>query len=498
MNLRNIIKLANHKYFDGKWYIKKYKKLPYFSLMKYYAAYKYIKYGEKRKHLINQYMHNDEFCMFHNSKSVLSGILSGQRSPIYDKMYNDMDITQYNELDYNIIQIKYNKAINKLKSKDVINVLFIVNLASVFPAENLMKKLKNNKRYSVLICVAPRINQDIKSMEEEYNKALNELQEKYGNIVKGAIKIKNGIIEDVTDYVKKCDIICYPTPYDYNLLYYKPCYAFYHGKLNIHINYGFFRGIYDRVIYKLENYNKFWKVFLETEISQREYREYGLYNGENSVVTGYSKMDRFVEFKKPYKNDKKIIIIAPHHTTGEDAPKEIRISNFEKYEKLFLELPAKYTNVHFHYRPHPLLFPKLKNMKGNKYIEDYIHKLKTYENVTLDEKGDYFEIFAKADGIIQDCGSFLAEWFYTDKPGCYMLADESSKDKYFNELGKKCLDNTYIAYNENDIYNYIEEVIIKENDYMKERRNKFAKELKVNYPHATEKIIEHIEKELNR
>lgn len=79
-----------------------------------------------------------------------------------------------------------------------------------------------------------------------------------------------------------------------------------------------------------------------------------------------------------------------------------------------------------------------------------------------------------------------------------MLADESSRDKYFNELGKQCLDNTYIAYSENDIYNYIEEVIIKGNDPMKESRREFAKIIKNNYPHATDKILEYIEKELLR
>lgn len=498
IKIKEIIKLANNKYFDAKWYIKKYKKLPYLPFMKYLAAYKYIKSDEKKGYQINAFFNNMEFSIINNSESVISLILSDQISTLYDNMYNKINVKETKEIEYKNIKKKYDKQINKLKYKDKINVLFIVNLASVFPAENLMKKIRNNNRYNVTICITPRINQDINSMKEEYQNTLKELQEKYGDIVKETIKIKDNEIVEIIDYTIDNDIICYPTPYDYSLLYYRPQYAFYLGKLTIHINYGFFRGIYDRCIYKLENYNKFWKVFLETDISQKEYKEYGLCNGENSVVTGYSKMDRFMEYSNLERNKSKTIIIAPHHTLDEYAPQEIRLSNFEKYEKMFLELPSKYPKVHFHYRPHPFLFPKLEMIWGKDYVTEYIDKLTQYENVTLDEKGDYFEIFAKADGIIQDCGSFLAEWFYTDKPGCYMLADESSRDKYFNELGKQCLDNTYIAYSENDIYNYIEEVIIKGNDPMKESRREFAKIIKNNYPHATDKILEYIEKELLR
>lgn len=496
MDLSSIINLAKNKYFDAQWYLKKYKKLPYIPLMKYFAAYKYLKSGVKKGHSINQYFNIDEFNLMNKTQNVISALLLDDICPLYEEMYCKINVKNFYETVYEHIQEKYSKKIKELKNKNAINVLFIVNMASVFPAENLMNKLKDDEKYNVSICVAPRINQDIKSMELEYAKTLKELERKYGNIVKGAVKIEKETIVGIIDYIEESDIICYPTPYDYNLLYYRPIYAFYKGKLTIHINYGFFRGIYDRIIYQLDNYNKFWKVFLETEISQNEYKEYGLYNGENSIVTGYSKMDRLKS--NQVKNEKKIIIIAPHHTIDEYAHKEIKLSNFEKYEKFFLELPAKYPNIHFHFRPHPLLFPNLRKSRGNKYIEEYIHKLKKYTNITLDEKGDYFEIFAKADGIIQDCGSFLVEWFYTNKPGCYMLADISSKDKYFNELGKQCLDNTYIAYREDDIYNYIDEVIIKGNDYMKNKRDNFAKLIKNNYPYATDNIVKYLDKELER
>jgi hypothetical protein len=100
--------------------------------------------------------------------------------------------------------------------------------------------------------------------------------------------------------------------------------------------------------------------------------------------------------------------------------------------------------------------------------------------------------------MIHDCGSFKAEYMYTDHPQCYLIKDKTTKDREFSVFGKDILKHTYLAYSEQDILDFINNVVINGNDTMKNDRINFAnKYLKINYPHATDKMLECIKKELS-
>ena len=134
---------------------------------------------------------------------------------------------------------------------------------------------------------------------------------------------------------------------------------------------------------------------------------------------------------------------------------------------------------------------------GKEKVQEYIAKMKLHPNVIYSDGGDYLEQFVQSDGIIQDCGSYLVEYLYTKKPACYMLKTPEDIDAKFAELGKRCLEQYYIAYNEQDIIDYIDNVIIGGDDPKKLSRKKFAEEVvMLNYPHASEKIVAEIKKEL--
>ena len=79
------------------------------------------------------------------------------------------------------------------------------------------------------------------------------------------------------------------------------------------------------------------------------------------------------------------------------------------------------------------------------------------------------------------------------------FASEAAKKAQFNDCGLEVIDHTYQAYGENDIKWFIEEVVIGGRDSMKEERQRFAREnIMVNYPHASEFIVESIAKMLGR
>ena len=401
---------------------------------------------------------------------------------------------------YNIYT-NYNKKLAEIQEKYIngekINIAFLVNMTSMFPAEKLMLLMKDDNIYNVKLYVIPDIRFGNKEMYRIYNETFNELTSKY-NYVEHSVEFdseKEEIIE-YKNIIKDADIVCYPSPYDVSYSLYNPYYAVQENILSIHINYGFFRSKYDRIIYNMDNYSNFWKVFLETDINYNEYKKYGQCEAKNSAVLGYAKMDRLKKYMdNKQKNTRKKIIIAPHHSVDGGMNKTLSLSNFEKYADLFLELPKKYPEIDFIFRPHPVLFTVLKrpNYWGEEKVKKYLDKLTSYENVTYSTEGDYLEVFANSDGIIQDSGSFLVEYFYTGKPCCYMLKSKNDIHDKFNELGIKCLEHTYIAYNQEEILKFIDDVIVKENDYMKDERVSFAeKEIMVNYPNVSRKIYEYI------
>ena len=92
-----------------------------------------------------------------------------------------------------------------------------------------------------------------------------------------------------------------------------------------------------------------------------------------------------------------------------------------------------------------------------------------------DNNQDYLETFANSDTMIHDCGSFTAEYLFTNKPCCYMLKNVDDIKRKFLPMGQKCLDNYYKAFNKNDILNFIDNVVIKGIDPMKNQRDKGIK-----------------------
>ena len=126
-------------------------------------------------------------------------------------------------------------------------------------------------------------------------------------------------------------------------------------------------------------------------------------------------------------------------------------------------------------------------------MDNYIRKLKENPNLTYSSENSYFIDFEKTDALIQDCCSFLVEYFYTQKPQCYMLENPENISKYFSELGSECLSRCYLAYKEKDITDFIDRVVIKKDDPLQSERIRYAnEEIMLNYPKVAQKIKEDI------
>lgn len=77
--------------------------------------------------------------------------------------------------------------------------------------------------------------------------------------------------------------------------------------------------------------------------------------------------------------------------------------------------------------------------------------------------------------MIQDCGSFTAEYTATYKPMLFLIANQEVVADW-NECGKAILEHIYTSKKGEKIEEFISKIVIEENDFMKEDRISFVNE----------------------
>lgn len=390
-----------------------------------------------------------------------------------------------------IANVKKLKA--RIKQNKKVRIIFFVNYAASWGAEPLFNKIKNDPLFYVKIAVIPDAARGETNQKIQINNTLKRLSLKYKDYILDNYKNNSWI-----DYSDSFDIAFFPVPYDlmtieiYTIKYY--CKK---NVLPILIDYGVSISNWslDHILNTLES-NLCWKVFTNFKSDLINYQTKCDLKGLNVVLTGYSKMDRFSEIHLVPRSRKKIIL-APHHTV---ATPELPMSNFLKFSNLFLELPKLFPDVDFVLRPHPLLFTTLinSNLWTKEQVNSYINTFCCYSNTEYqDPSVDYFDTFLNSDGIIHDCGSFIVEYLYTDHPACYILADSNIIPKIFNDFSQKCLEYYYHAFSKEDIIQFINNVILNEDDPLKSKRLAFAKDnIKDNFPHASDNIVNALKHDL--
>lgn len=404
-----------------------------------------------------------------------------------------------NAIDYYFCKKFFKKAVgrmqDKLKNNAKINVVFLVIFDSVFPAKPLFEKMLEDDCFAPKLLIVPDISRGDKNQFYQLQKSYNFFVNLYGkDFVMNSYESES---KTFLDPVEDFDIACFANPYDamtmevYSIEYYVK-----NKVLPIYISYGTMPDYYAREhIINLKSLNLCWKVFVDTKENFDDVVCYTDQKGQNAVLSGYCKMDELAEIKHKILERKKIII-APHHTVSMPS---FALSNFLEYSNFFLELPLKYPQIDFVFRPHPLLFVTLSapNLWGKEKVTEYINKISSYPNVEYQNGGDYFDTFLNSSAIIHDCSSFLMEYLYTGHPACYMLKNKKEIKEIFAPIGQQCLKNYYHAFNKEDIIRFIENVVIANNDPMKKERVEFAKEkIMLNYPNVADYIIKNIKEEL--
>ena len=238
-----------------------------------------------------------------------------------------------------------------------------------------------------------------------------------------------------------------------------------------------------------------WRLVVSNEQTRLLWTETNPLLAETIVTCGYAKMDRYEEVltRVPHNMPRKTVMICAHHSLGREVS-GLHISTFLRNADLYQRLPDIFPDVDFIFNPHPLLLAKLQMSKwwGRERTDAYFSELKAHANLTF-MTGDYFSAFARSDALIHDCGSFLAEYFYTGKPQCYSLENRESIEEQFLPFSQALLAHTYQAYSPDDIITFIREVVIGGNDFGKAERDTFAAQMVcVNHPHAADAVVKSV------
>lgn len=397
------------------------------------------------------------------------------------------------------VQYRYKRILRVLQAKasknEKIAVGFYVLFDSIFSFRPLFEKMLQDDFFDPYIVIASEVFRGKKSEIERAKQTYESLTQKYGTerVILG-YDYQN---DTYTDLSGQFDIIAFATPYEgVTHRYYMIKYLYRKNVLTIYTNYGYCisSNLFIQQVAPSFFIAYLWNIYGICRYEMEIYKKYSLYHGKNAILTGFLKMDAFTK-PKTNLSGRKLIIIAPHHTVGDKWKNTLELSNFPKYYNLILQLPERYPQIDFVFRPHPLLFETLieQNIWTQQQVDEYLQKLTSFPNVRYSTEGDYSQLFANSDALIHDCGSYMAEYYFMDKPQCFVVKSDEVIMKHLNEFGQECISHAYKAYSEQDIVNFIESVVISENDVKyEERRNFWEQELKCNYPNIVNSILESI------
>ncbi|HBE39654.1 MAG TPA: CDP-glycerol--glycerophosphate glycerophosphotransferase [Bacteroidales bacterium] len=375
-----------------------------------------------------------------------------------------------------MVPLWHRRKLKKLRGRKKFKIVFFALNSSAWKFETLYRLMEKDEHFDPLILVCPITYYDrdnmIRLMDKEYDYFRS-----HGYSVLNSCNSGTGNWLDVKKEIAP-DVIFFTHPWDMS----RPQYLIrnYLDHLTCYSPYGFYVSDLHRKSYSDFFYSALWRNFLETEIHKGFYSEMSK-RPSNGVVTGYPWADLITDknykpgnpWKKSIYNLKRIIW-APHHTIPEQG-NSIDFSSFLTYSGIMISVAERlHDRIQIAFKPHPLLKKKLYTDPGwgKERTDKYYLKWALMDNGQLCED-DYSDLFLTSDAMIHDSMSFIAEYLYAGKPSLFLMNDPDI-EKRLNEIGKLAVRQHYHAFNEKDISDFIEDVVLAGNDIKEDERKEFC------------------------
>lgn len=391
-----------------------------------------------------------------------------------------------------IIEANYKNVLDniklKIKRKEKIKVGFWVLTNSTWAYQSLYDEMMQSDIFEPIVFL-PRFIPSPRIDEFEADKILAENIEFF--------KSKNINYEIVYDaqhdkYIDLhdfgTDIVFYQQPYGMHRIQNIPFVSAF--ALCACVSYCFY--ILDYHFSYLDNFHKLlWKNFVECE----EYKEkYKKRNGaKNCVASGYLRLDDFRKFDNFKKDDRKLVIYAPHHSVNSSH----LCGTFAENAYFILDLIKKHKDIQWVFKPHPMLYYTViqNGVMTKEEIDNYFRQWEELENASVYTKGDYYELFMQSDLMITDSLTFLVEYLVTQKP----LIRPISKCEFihFTNLAQKLIKNYYNTNSNEELLAVFSRVLLNKDDYMAPKRLTSLKYLELDKNKTiAAKMISYLKKEL--
>ena len=374
-------------------------------------------------------------------------------------------------------------AIEKLRGKKQVNVVFFAIYKSIWKYDTLYHLLNDDERFNPIILVCPVVNRGHEHM-------ITSLQDCYDFFIKKKYNVVCAYNQDLDQYIDarslKPDIIFYTNPYK-GLIDDRYYITRFRDIVTYYAPYGYAISNAPEMLFDQLLHNLVYVNFYETDIHKRMAVRYARNKGRNIEVVGSLLSDEIYTRNKFCRKDgKKVIIWAPHHTIEHNG-----FSCFCIYHNLILELMNIYKDdVYWVFKPHPLLKTKLYHYEGweHEKTDAYYNLWRETQYGEINE-GDYTQLFVNSDAMIFDSISFMAEYYFTNNPSLFTVRSDKICQN-FNDFGMNVFKLLYHAKNGDEIIWFINSVLRGE-DYLKGDRDCFFKQT-LYYPNASVSVYEYM------
>lgn len=359
--------------------------------------------------------------------------------------------------------------IRKIRKKGIVNVVYYAINVPMWRYQGVYDLLKKDKRFvqQVVILSSPSYS------DTENVRLRDELISFFTQ--RGMVYI---LLDDL-DQERKIkalnpDIIFFAQHYsvlppNVDSIYFK-------NRLLAYIPYCLFNGIGEwRYNNPLQLYA--WRLYYPTRIHIATARKYSDTNGRNIRVVGEPHADDFLSnnITNVWKDNRnrKHIIWAPHFLIH--PYDRIQRSSFLWISEFMLKIAEEYKDeIFIAFKPHPRLYSELciDPNWGEEKANQYYNKWNEMENTQF-ENGEFIDLFKGSDALIHDCSSFMSEYLFVKKPCLFITKDISVIRDDSCVFGNKCLDMHYVAKETNDIIDFIEKVVLEDNDILRNNRDEF-------------------------
>ena len=385
--------------------------------------------------------------------------------------------------DYNALMDKvFVESVKKIRRKDKIKVGFILYDSAMWCGDDLYNHFAANERFevTVLLCLRKdRGNDKNEFVIKDFWRHFEQLKSHNLNVV---------ALDTQESYFPPQDILIYLTPYSKYLLPDLTRFGSILARtLVAYIPYGFNSSLINLANYAV--YRVSWKFFFTSRVERDMYAKKNAIGITRGIYSGYPRTDLFfkddMNFQFEWKMarpDAKKIIWAPHHTIPDT--EILHYATFQWNYKFMYEFAKNHPEISWVVKPHPNLVWQTilaKIFPSAEAFEEYMQKWNELPNAQVYTGGYYQAIFATSDGMIHDCGSFIAEYQFVDKPMIFL----TRVGEEFNDNGKLILEASYLVDGKDldGIAETIKKVFIDGNDFKAgERKKVFDKYL--NYTKA--------------